>query len=138
MSNHTTAIVAGFQLVSIMSIAGMYTIQYLEKTPSRTSKLTGSQYVNEILNSRNQNRVRRILRMSPDTFALLCSKFRTKDLLEDTRTGITVERQIMQFLHLLGGMTVDQVAERFQCSSNVSLSRLDSQFPFSSRFNCAV
>ena len=86
------------------------------KSEKRNSSLTGNAYVQELLASENLDRVDRILRMPKETFLDLVELLKKKNLLADTRTNVTVERQLLQFLHIVAGMTTDQVSERFQFS----------------------
>jgi hypothetical protein len=103
----------------IMLVVQTYIELYYVKTPKRISILTGNQYTQEIMDSQNNDRTTRILRMPKETFLKLVLVFKTNGLLMDSRKGITVERQLMQFMHIAGGFTNEQVAERFQCSGKV-------------------
>ena len=82
------------------------------KSEKRNSSLTGNAYVQELLASENLDRVNRILRMPKQTFLDLVELLKKKNLLADTRKNVTVERQLLKFLHIVAGMTTDQVAER--------------------------
>jgi hypothetical protein len=54
--------------------------------------------------------------MPKDVFLQLVSLLKNEGLLQRTRKNITVEQQVMFFLHIAAGMTNEQVAELFQCS----------------------
>ena len=72
----------------------------------------------ELLNCENENRLRPIFRMRKATLLNFCVLLRTRGNMRDSRNSTTVERKFIQFLHIIDGMTLDKVSERFQCSKS--------------------
>jgi hypothetical protein len=119
-------------MVYVASAISLLIKQYWEektiRTPKRTSILNGNDYTQEILTSGNLQRQQRILRMPIETFNSLVKELRDANYLQVSRKGFTIERQVMQFLHIVSGMTNEMVSERFQCSGTYFVtSRSDSQ-----------
>lgn len=88
---------------AIATTIGFYHDKHFQKNPKRVSLLTGNGYTAEILSSTNSDRTNRILRMRKESFMKLSAKLKANGCLKDSRKGISVERQLMQFLHIVAG-----------------------------------
>lgn len=94
---------------------GEYASRAYEKTPCRTSPLSGKSYVAELLTS-NERRIHEVLRMPKGTFLDLRDWLVTNSGLHDTRK-MTSEQQLVMFLAIVGhGSTNREVQERYQVS----------------------
>jgi len=89
-----------------------------DRTPSHISVLTGSQYVEELLSSRNPTRIFDVLRMPLPTFLTLRDWCIEHDYLRPT-LHISVEEQLAIFLKIVGENASNRMAqERFQRSGS--------------------
>ena len=88
----------------------------VDKTPMNTG-LPGGDYLRELLNYGNSNRIYRILRMKKETFTALCLWLRKNSDLKDTR-HVLIEEQLAMFLWAINfDASVATIAERFQHST---------------------
>jgi hypothetical protein len=62
-------------------------------TTSRDGVLSGSDYLNELLNCGNKKRIYRVLRIKKETFLRLSNLFRKQGLLKDSRYT-SIEQQV--------------------------------------------
>jgi hypothetical protein len=113
-------VVAAAVFGTMAAVGEYWSIYYTSKSPKRISSLSGNEYISELLASDNEDRLNRIFRMPKKTFIDLVQLLKQKALLKDTRKKVTVERQVIHFMHIVAGMTTDQVAERSQCSSIIN------------------
>lgn len=91
-------------------------MESVEKTPCRTSALTGNQYIAELL-SGHPSRCYEQLRVKPHVFLLLCERLKGLNVLQDTR-NVSAEEQLAIGLNVLcQACTQRIVAERFQHST---------------------
>ena len=101
--------------LDVAKLVGLYALHYLCKEPCRTSALSGSKYVEELLAS-NHHRIQETLRMDLYTFRALCRILKERGLLAQTRRT-TVEEQVAIFLFIVGNAASNRLAqERFQHS----------------------
>ena len=111
-----------FDGVDILDIIPLIAIAVAQEAPNHSNKLTssregilsGSDYLNELLNCGNKIRIYSILRMKRSTFLCLCLWFRKKGLLQDSR-NTSIEQQVAQFLWIINfSASTAQTAERFR------------------------
>jgi hypothetical protein len=109
-----------FTELLLATIAQAIIILYVENNfssfPLRTSPLSGAAYVFELLDCRNDRRIKEVLRMKKNTFDGLIIWANEKQLLQASR-NTSVEEQLTMFLSTLGqGLSNRAVQERFQHS----------------------
>jgi len=106
------------KLLAIATLVGQYETPFYDKTPSHTSVLTGSHYVEELLSSKNHQRIFDVLRMPLATFLALRDWCIDHDYLQPTR-HMSVEEQLAIFLKIVGENATNRMAqERFQRSGD--------------------
>lgn len=93
-------------------------MRYLQPVPYNTSSETGAKYVSDTINKHtNYHKVHDRCRMSRKAFLKLSRYMREKHLLEDTAT-VSVEEQLMIFIHIVKGPAITKDAVHcFQHSS---------------------
>jgi hypothetical protein len=102
-------------IIPIIALGAVQEVRNSSNTPigSKDGILSGADYLRELLNSGNESRIYRVLRMKKDTFQKLCSWCRTKGGLKESRT-VPIEQQVAQFLWILNySASLDSTAERF-------------------------
>lgn len=106
------------KLLAIATLVAQYETPFYDKTPSHTSVLTGSRYVEELLSSKNHQRILDVLRMPLATFLALRDWCIDHDYLQTTRS-MSVEEQLAIFLKIVGENASNRMAqERFQRSGD--------------------
>lgn len=78
-------------LASAAVAGAFHYITHIQKTPERTSALTGNAHALEMQQG-SEMRFKRAARMSVDVFERLVLVLKGRGLLHDTRKGVTVER----------------------------------------------
>jgi hypothetical protein len=103
--------------VSIAAIAVAVTVVLPEPVPARTSKLSGAEYFEELMQCNSMNRFREIFRMDRRTFNGLRNLLVTEGNL---KKGLRIceGEKLLIFIHILRGLTTRTVAERFQHSNS--------------------
>ncbi|PIA29519.1 hypothetical protein AQUCO_05900030v1 [Aquilegia coerulea] len=93
-----------------------YESLFVDKTPYRTSILTGKEYILEVLEG-NPTRCFESFRMKPHVFRNLCDRLKMMKVLQDQK-DVSVEEGLAMGLAILGhGHKQRIVAERFQHST---------------------
>ena len=78
--------------------------------------LSGADFLRELHESDNDKRIYSVLRMKRGTFRELCSWFRKRKLLSDSR-NVAVEQQVAQFIWIINySASLTATAERFRLS----------------------
>ncbi|XP_073282363.1 protein ALP1-like isoform X3 [Primulina huaijiensis] len=101
----------------LLSLCGVtnYVLKYIVKEKCRTSWLSGSQWVAEILNG-NETRCFEMFRMRKHVFYKLCDDLLQKYSLQPTK-GVDIYEKVGLFLYMMGQpASVRNVQERFQHS----------------------
>lgn len=101
----------------LLSLCGVtnYVLKYIVKEECRTSSLSGSQWVAEILND-NETRCFEMFRTRKHVFYKLCDDLHKKYSLQPTR-GVGIYEKLGLFLYMMGQpASVRNVQERFQHS----------------------
>ena len=95
--------------------AANYFLNYVEKSPCRTSALTGHEWVQEIMNG-HDIRCYQQFRMRKHVFLHLCNILERRYGLKPTR-GMGIHEQVGMFLYVLGQPgSIRNAEERFQHS----------------------
>jgi len=94
MSNSTTPFLSPARLLAVAALVAQYESPLYDKTPYHTSKLTGKQYVDDLLSSGNSQRIIDVLRMPLETFFTLRDWCIEHDHLQPT-IHISVEEQLL-------------------------------------------
>ena len=89
------------KLLAIATLVGQYETPFYAKTPSHTSVLTGSHYVEELLSSKNHQRILDVFLMPLATFLALRDWCIDHDYLQPTQS-VSVEEQLAIFLRIVG------------------------------------
>ncbi|XP_073133725.1 uncharacterized protein [Henckelia pumila] len=103
--------------IALLSVCGVtnYVLKYIMKEECRTSWLSGSQWVAEILNG-NETRCFEMFRMRKHVFYKLCDDLLQKYSLKVTK-GVDIYEKVGLFLYMIGQpASVRNVQERFQHS----------------------
>ena len=88
---------------------------YTHRRPMRTSPLSGSEYIQELLCCGHSERIQEVLRMKLEVFDFLCKELRNCGL-HDSQY-ITVEEQLAMFLYTVARNASNRdIQERFQHS----------------------
>ncbi|KAF6145537.1 hypothetical protein GIB67_037570 [Kingdonia uniflora] len=100
--------------VTIAAVAAShYYVNYILKEPCRNSKLTGKEYIAELVNG-NPVQMCENLRMNKHVFQKLCDILRMEGSLRDTR-GVDVDEQVAIFLYAIGHDERNRIVkERYQ------------------------
>ena len=115
------------KLLTIATLVAQYETRLYDKTPSHTSVLTGSHYVEELLSSKNHQRILDVFRMPLATFLALRDWCIDHDYLQPTRY-MSVEEQLAIFLKIVGENASNRMAqERFQQSGDTTRGRAFNQ-----------
>ena len=102
-------------LLSMVMHAANYFLNYVEKSPCRTSALTGHEWVQEIMNG-HDIRCYQQFRMRKHVFLHLCNILERRYGLKPTR-GMGIHEQVGMFLYVLGQPgSIRNTEERFQHS----------------------
>ncbi|KAF7827234.1 protein ALP1-like [Senna tora] len=93
-----------------------YESKFLNKVPVRTSKLTGQQFIDELIQG-SGTVCYELLRMEKSCFINLCDELKRKDYLQGSR-NVTLEEKVAIFLYIIGhNLRQRVVADRFQHST---------------------
>lgn len=105
-------------LLIASAIGTIYECLHVEKSPRNVSKLTGVDYIHEILHSGNPITIKNTLRMPICTFQKLCEWAIARELLRPRKT-ISVEEQVAIFMKIVDeGASNRDVQDRFQHSGD--------------------
>uniref|UniRef100_M4B5E2 DUF8040 domain-containing protein n=1 Tax=Hyaloperonospora arabidopsidis (strain Emoy2) TaxID=559515 RepID=M4B5E2_HYAAE len=99
-----------------------YASKYLEKTPCRTSALSGAAWVEDLVTG-HQTRLLEQARMELDKFEDLSSLCRRRGLLKDA-SGVEVEEQLMIFLFIVGKAQRNRAAQELFSTPRRPLARI--------------
>ena len=104
------------KLPAIATLVAQYKTPFYDKTPSHTFVLTDSHYVEELISSKNHQRILNIFRIPLATFLALRDWCIDRDYLQPTRY-MSVEEQLAIFLKIVSENASNRMAqERFQRS----------------------
>ena len=88
----------------------------LPAQPMRTSSLSGSEYIQEVMKCQNPKRIQEVLRMKLEVFQFLCAELKSKGGLAPSRY-VSIEEQVAMFLYAIAHSDTNrEVQERFQHS----------------------
>jgi hypothetical protein len=103
-------------LLLLGGIYGTTVLAPLVREPFNTSKLSGEQWTQEVLDCNNPRFFREEMRMERPVFDSLCQAFRKGGYLSDSRF-VSVEQQVHMFTYMVTNSAVTRVtASRFQHS----------------------
>ena len=95
-----------------------YWSTYIEKTPCHNSRLSGFEYLQELLNG-HPNRIYNSLRMNKHVFISLCATLENHQLIQNDGQ-VCVQEVVAMFLFIVAhSVTSRIVAERFQHSTEI-------------------
>lgn len=115
--SHSHSLLSPENLCALVLAIGKLEGSALEKTPCHTSSLTGSNYIQEVLASKNPHRIRDVLRMPGFAFTSLCQWMINHDLLTDGSGTVGIEEQLAIFMRIVGQKSSNRdTQERFQHS----------------------
>ena len=105
--------------LAIATLVGQYETPFYDKTPSHTSVLLAPRYVEELLSSKNHQRILDVFRMPLAIFLALRDWYVDHDYLQPTRY-MSVEEPLAIFLKIIGENASNRMAqERFQQSGDM-------------------
>ena len=100
----------------IVPLIALGAVQEATQRVPRNTRLSGGDYLRELLSCENEKRIYSVLRMRKDTFNQLCLWLRDHTSLRDTR-HLLIEQQVAVFLWIINfSASIPSTAERFQHS----------------------
>ena len=113
-----------FADIDMIEVLPLIVIGVVQEAPNRTNApirsgggtLSGADFLHKLLDCGNEKRIYGVLRMRTGTFKELCSWFRRRKLLSDSR-NVAIEQQVAQFLWVINyNASISATAERFRIS----------------------
>ncbi len=113
-----TPIISGLVIQSISFTILPFLLNHSPPKPLHTRILTGDAFVQQVMGSKNPQRIRNILRMKLDVFQFLCSELENEGGLTASRS-VSVEEEVTMFLLTVARSASNRdVQDRFQHSGD--------------------